>query len=148
MLKIHRKLEYALIALKYMAELPPNQKVTAKEITEKRSLPFDAVSRVLQNLSQKGILKSEHGAQGGYFIRKDLAEVSFYQVIESVLGPIEIVKCTKSGHDCELVSSCDVQNPLIDLNEQLKDFYQSLSVAKLLKVKAPAFSKLEVLEVQ
>lgn len=134
MLKIHRKLEYALIALKYMAAQKSDKKITAKEIAEQKSLPFDAVSRVLQKLSQKGVLRSEHGAYGGYLINQDLSEVSFYQIIECILGPIEIVKCAKDQSACELIASCDVQSPLMDLNAQLKQFYESLPVQKLLKV--------------
>lgn len=134
MVKIHRKLEYALIALKYMAGKNPGQLTSAKEIAEKMGLPFDAVSRSLQSLSQKGFLRSEHGAQGGYQIVKDLSKVSLYEVMETVLGPLEIVKCVGEKDTCDFIARCNIQNPLNDLNIQLKGFYKSLSMHSLLRL--------------
>ena len=84
-------------------------------------------------MAQKEILKSEHGAQGGYQIIKDLRRVSLNDVIETVVGPLEIVKCMNGAEDCELFSKCGIQSPLQDLNVRLKSFYQELSVAELLK---------------
>lgn len=136
MTKIHRKLEYALIALKYMAAKQPGQLTSAKELTDKLGLPFDAVSRALQTMAQKRLLRSEHGAQGGYQIVRDLSRVSLYEVMEAVLGPLEIVKCVGEKQDCDLFGRCNVQSPLLELNTRLKDFYRSMSLQALLKIEA------------
>lgn len=141
MTKIHRKLEYALIALKYMAAKQPGQLTSAKELAETLDLPFDAVSRGLQTMAQKGVLRSEHGAQGGYQIVRDLSRVSFYEVMEAVLGPLEIVKCVGEKQNCDLLGKCNVQSPLIELNSRLKDFYGSLTLQSLLKIEAKAVTR-------
>lgn len=64
MFKINRKIEYALIALKHMSHKKPGQLTSAKEICDIYRTPFDPTSRVLQILSQNGILQAEQGARG------------------------------------------------------------------------------------
>ena len=102
--KIHRKVEYALIALRHMKEKNQGQLTTVKEICRSYGCSFDATSRVLQVMVQKGLLKSEQGAQGGYLILKDLNTVSLLDLIEIVIGPINVVKCLDSDKGGSIAS--------------------------------------------
>lgn len=132
--KVNRKVEYALMALKHMSQKFAGQLTSAKEISDQIGSPFDATSRVMQLMAQKGILKSEHGAHGGYLIVKDLSKVTFYDVITTVLAPIEVVKCVSGQETCDLFSKCNVQSPLQTFNNKLVDFYQTLPVSELLQI--------------
>ena len=110
--KIHRKVEYALIALKHMREKQEGQLTTVKEICRQYSCSFDATSRVMQTMVQKGLLKSEQGAFGGYSIRKNLKEVNLYDLIEMVVGPIRVVKCLNMNQGgCNMETNCNVYRP-------------------------------------
>lgn len=136
--KINRKVEYALMALKHMRAKTPGELTSAKEICDAYGAPFDGMSRVLQVLGQKGILKSEQGAQGGYQITRDLAKVSLQEVIECISGKIEIAKCLSTGASeaCDIKSSCNIISPVMVLNKKLTEFYRTLSVAELVEAKA------------
>lgn len=137
MLRLNRKVEYALIALKYMNNKKPGQLSTAKEISERYGCPFDATSRALQIMAQNGILKSEQGAHGGYLIVRDLDKISFLQLHEMILGPLSVAKCMNHGdqqeRDCELISTCNILSPLKNLNSRLVEFLQGLSVAEIIR---------------
>ena len=133
--KIHRKVEYALISLQHMKQKQPGQLTTVKEICRAYGCSFDATSRVLQVMVQKGLLKSEQGAQGGYLILKDLSKVSLHDLIEYVVGPISVVKCLDTGKgECDMQSQCNVIAPLAFLNEQLVHFYKSINIDTMLSV--------------
>lgn len=136
MMKLNRKVEYALIALKYMSSKKPGQLTSAKEIADRHGSPFDATSRVLQVMAQNGVLKSEQGPQGGYLIVRDLTKISFFQLHEMILGPLGITKClVKTGEiDCGLVSKCNIMTPVKNLNSKLMDFLKSLPVAELVEL--------------
>lgn len=135
MTRLNRKVEYALMALKHMSSKFPGQLTTAKEICEVTGGPFDATARVMQVMAHKGLLKSEQGAHGGYLLVKDLSKVSFYELMEMILGPMEIVKCIHASEECELHSSCNIQSPLSQLNSRLMEFYSQLPLNDLLQVK-------------
>lgn len=138
--RLNRKIEYALMALKHMSTKRPGQLTSAKEVVEVTGGPFDATARVMQLMAQHGLLKSEHGAHGGYAIIKDLAKISFLELMELVLGSFEVVKCVHNPAACDLRDSCNVHSPMNLLNEKLLSFYQSVSIADLLQVNSPKSS--------
>ncbi|MCC6138270.1 MAG: Rrf2 family transcriptional regulator [Bdellovibrionaceae bacterium] len=138
--KIHRKMEYALIALKHMSQKRPGELTTVKEICQKYGTPFDATARVMQQMVQGKFLKSEQGAYGGYLIMRDLTKVSVKDLIERVVGPLEIAKCinvssTEAITNCDLKDQCNINQPLIQLNDQLIHFYEGINLHTLLNVR-------------
>lgn len=141
-------MEYALMALKHMAERPSGRVTSAKEIVDLTGAPFDATARVMQLMAQAGLLKSEQGAYGGYKIKKDLNQVSLKDLLEVIQGRIEVVKCACEPNeevDCSLLASCNIQMPMREFNQQLQDFYSQLSVGQLLKVQTPALGSVDEL---
>ena len=133
--RLNRRLEYALMALKHMSGKVPGQLTSAKEVVEATGGPFDATARVMQQMAQHGLLRSEHGAHGGYVIIKDLGKVSLYDLFEMILGPVEMVKCLHEGFECELKETCNIQSPLTGLNRKFMEFYKGLVLGELLGVK-------------
>jgi Rrf2 family transcriptional regulator, nitric oxide-sensitive transcriptional repressor len=133
MLKITRKLEYSLMVLRHTASKYQGELTTAKEVSDTYKTPFDVTSKVMQNLAQKGLLKSEQGAYGGYLLLKDLSKVSLFELIEIVEGPVAIVKCLNDGPaSCDMSSSCNIISPVQALNDRLIEFYKNLSVLDLI----------------
>jgi Rrf2 family protein len=131
--KINRKLEYALMALKYMSQKIPGELTSAKEVSEAFHTPFDATARVMQQMAQKGgILRAEYGANGGYQITKDLAKVSIHDLVEVIEGPTALVKCLHKEAPCEIQGTCNIVSPITNLNHKLTDFYKSVSLKDLL----------------
>lgn len=133
MTKVHRKVEYALMAFKHMASKPKGELTTAKEISVLYGCSFAAMSRVLQNLAQARILKSEQGVSGGYMIFRDLGELTFFDLIVLLVGPLEIAKCLQSPvAQCAIRQQCNIYSPIHTLNRRMEDFYRQLKVADLL----------------
>lgn len=136
------------MALKHMSLKRPGELTSAKESAELFGVPFDVMARVLQVLTQKGILKAEQGAQGGYQITKDLSKVTLHDLVTMLQGPVEIAKCLHSTgpEACEIQSSCNIMSPIQSLNNKLNDFYRSLNLQDLLfqskTEKAPSLAKI------
>lgn len=134
MFKINRRVEYALIALKYMRQNTEGKLTSAKEICETYQTPFDPTSRVLQLMTQAGILSAEHGAHGGYRIVKDLSRISMFDLTEIIVGPIEIANCFHGHYSrCELTGHCNVISPMLQLNEKLHELLKTTKVTDLIE---------------
>lgn len=140
MFKVNRKVEYALMALKYMSRKRPGELTSAKEVSDAFQGPFEVVARVMQTLAQKGYVRAEMGANGGYQITKDLAKVSFYDLCESILGPVQMVKCLGAESEgCELQRQCNIVTPISLMQKKLVDLYKSVTLLEL--VQAPEAQK-------
>ncbi|MDX9731515.1 MAG: Rrf2 family transcriptional regulator [Bdellovibrionales bacterium] len=137
--RIHRKVEYALIALKHMRAKAPGEKTTVKEIAALYGCPHDVTARVLQTLANKSILISEQGAHGGYMISRDLSRVSLHELLEMLLGPLGVARCLHANregeHDaaCELRGTCNIVSPIQLLNRKISDLYKNIMVSELIE---------------
>ena len=144
MQRLNRKIEYALMALKVMASKKAGELTSAKEIVECTGGPFDATARVLQQLAQRSILKSEQGAHGGYVLIRDLTRVSMHELTETILGPRALAKCLHDDAGCGLKAKCNIMSPVAILNRRLTEFYQGLTVGEILRVRRRDEDHLEV----
>jgi Rrf2 family protein len=143
--KINRKLEYALMALKYMSKKIPGELTTAKEVSDAFHTPFDATARVMQQMAsaKHGLLRAEYGANGGYQITKDLARISIHDLLEIIEGPTALVKCLHKEEPCDIQETCNIVSPLTQLNNRLTDFYKSVSLKELLLERTAMPKKIE-----
>lgn len=139
MIKVSKKIEYSLMALKYLAnkgifENPTeDQLTTARELEEQFSVPFDTMAKVLQILNSKKILGSIKGTKGGYFLKKDLSHVSYAELIEFIEGKKSSMVClTSKGTICELHNQCNIITPLDFLNRRVSELFRSLSISDIL----------------
>lgn len=110
----------------------PGELTSAKEVAESYQAPFDATARVMQLMAQRGILKSEQGANGGYQITKDLSKVTLQDLMDVIQGPTQIAKCIHSEEPCELQNNCNIISPVQALNQKLNEFYRNLTLKELL----------------
>jgi len=133
MFKINKKIEYALMALKHMSGKDAEELTSVKELCDEYKMPFDVMSKVMQKLVSGDLLQSEKGAHGGYSIKKDLNAVNVLELHVMVMGENTIAKCMSQGSTkCAMQSTCNVKSPMYDLDERLRQFYQTISLQDLL----------------
>ena len=111
MLKLSKKLEYALIILRYMDE-SDDHLISAKEICLKFSTPFDTTSKVMQSLNQQGLICSKQGAKGGYYLEKKLDAISFLELAQIIEPKLPAIDCIQEGKKCEQASTCNILTPM------------------------------------
>ena len=129
MFKIHKKVKYALTALKYMRKKPVKELSTAKEICAALKMPFDPTSRVLQIMTQKEILEAVQGAYGGYRLVGDLGKVSLYDLSRMVIGSISITDCTSDDCECERLEACVLKAEMARLNARLVKLFKEIKIS-------------------
>lgn len=130
MIKINRKIEYALMALKLMKEKQIGELTTAREVCDCFSTPFDSTSRVMQQLNNAGILLSHKGVKGGYSLTKDLSLVSYMELVEMIEGKSFMMDCHEGP--CDLFQTCNISQPIKRLNDYLINIFNSISLNELL----------------
>ncbi len=133
------------MALKHIYQLSDQNPVSAKVISEKYTQSYEVTARVLQSLSSSGVLKVEHGVNGGYKPNKNLANITLFQLMEIVDGPQSVAKCIDGKSLCDLSSSCNITSPIEKLNLKIHEFYQNISLSELLDLKTQNINQEKVL---
>lgn len=131
MLRLTKKADYGLIAVKHLAELPPGYAQSAKEIAEAYHIPTPLLAKVLQTLARSGIVVSHAGIHGGYSLGKPASQITAFEVIRSIEGPLFIASCTTSHGECDLLGSCTVKEPLRKLNDTIQHLLQNMKISDL-----------------
>ncbi|TFE26713.1 RrF2 family transcriptional regulator [Cohnella luojiensis] len=114
--------EYALHSLVYLIDIPEEESIGIKNLSEVQGLSETYLSKVFGKLSKSGIVSSSPGVKGGYKLAKPPEEISFWDVIEAVEGkkPIyqckNILKTSLKYRDDEECTSCTQSNPICTIN--------------------------------
>src|SRR5664279_3207689 len=80
MLRLTKKADYGLMALKFLAEHADAASLSAKDIAEAYRIPPPLLAKILQRLTKAGLLRSHAGMNGGYALSKDARDISAYEV--------------------------------------------------------------------
>ena len=129
MLRLSKKADYALIAMKHLAlnagqaSLRSREAVaastSAREIAELYDIPIELLAKVLQRLVRTGLLVSTQGTRGGYTLSRSPKSISVADVIQAIDGPFTVTACSTENSDCEQYSKCSVRDPLWQIRERI-----------------------------
>jgi Rrf2 family protein len=142
MLRLTKKADYALMALKYLAEQstgfasqdfqgPSAQ--SAKDIAQAYHIPPPLLAKILQTLARAGLLVSHAGTNGGYALARPAAEISAFEVIRAIDGPLFITSCITIHGTCDLAGTCTIKEPLRKVNDSIKDLLSGLHISDLVE---------------
>ena len=127
---IKRHTDYALRALVYLALLP-NQVVTAGEIAESQDVPVEFLQKILQRFVKSGMVKSHRGAQGGFSLAKEPAEITVLNIVEVMQGPVVMNRCLLGKDGCPRAPKCPLKKSWIDMQERLAAYMASITLKNL-----------------
>ena len=141
MLRLTKKADYGLMALKYLAEqvqpangrLAHSASASAKGIAEAYHIPPQLLAKILQTLTRAGILVSTAGTNGGYSLARPAADINAFEVIRAIDGPLFITSCITIHGTCDLHGTCTIKEPLRKVNDSIKDMLSGLTIADLVE---------------
>jgi Rrf2 family protein len=132
MLRLSKKADYALIAMKHLAaRQDAGSSSSAREIAESYEIPLELLAKVLQRLVRARLLISVQGTRGGYRLSRAAATIPVAEVIQAVDGPLKVTACSDDDHRCEQYSKCSIRDPLWKIRGRILEALTTVSVADL-----------------
>ena len=131
MLRLSKKADYALMAMKHLAQKRDVSSTSAREIAEQYDIPIELMAKVLQRLVRIGLLASTQGTRGGYTLGRPAAAISVADVIEAIDGPFTVTACSTENNDCEQFSKCSIRDPLWQIRERIAAALGTVSIAEI-----------------
>jgi Rrf2 family protein len=144
MLRLTRKADYGLIALRHLALCSDG--ASAKEIAASYGMPLPLLAKVLQKLARGGLLKAAHGTNGGYRLSRGPGAISALEVIRAIDGPSLLTSCFSQHGHCGQTSKCSVREPLRKIHEDILKLLDRTTIAELMEEPGEAASELKVLK--
>tara|TARA_Y100000294_G_C8378426_1_gene265676 strand:+ start:48 stop:467 length:420 start_codon:yes stop_codon:yes gene_type:complete len=130
MLKLTRKVEYALIALRYMQRKKLDECSSAKEISQLYNIPLPLLSKILQKLSRAQIIQAIQGPYGGYLLKIQAENLSMKKLINILEGPVGIMDCSIDS-ECTQLETCNIKNPIHKVNNAIIDVLNKITLADI-----------------
>ncbi len=147
MLKLTKKADYGLIAMKHLAEHGEQCAISAKDLAEAYGIPQEALAKILQRLVRGGLLVSQQGTKGGYVLARNPRLISVLEVIRVIDGPLLLTACSEGDADCDHATLCTVREPLRKVSLSIQQVLSKLTIWDLREPKlseaekqAPSFS--------
>lgn len=133
MLRLTKKADYGLLAVKFLAENPEAASLSAKDISEAYHIPLQLLAKILQRLTKVGLLRSHAGMNGGYALSRDPREITAFEVIHAIDGPLFITSCITISGSCDLNEICTIKEPLRRVNDSIADLLKSIRISDLVE---------------
>ena len=90
--RISAKVDYALRACVELAAAEGDGPVKGERIAQAQEVPLRFLENILGDLRQSGLVRSQRGMEGGYWLGRPAAEITLAEVIRAVEGPLANVR--------------------------------------------------------
>ena len=131
MLKLTKKADYGLMAMKHLAEHAHRGSCSAKDVADAYGIPQEALAKILQRLVKAKLLQSQHGTNGGYTLARDPATISAFEVIRAIDGPLFITSCITVRGECDQSLRCTIREPLRRVNQSIEDVLKRITILEM-----------------
>jgi len=131
MLKLTKKADYGLMAMKHLAEHADLGACSAKDVADAYRIPQEALAKILQRLVKAGLLHSQHGTNGGYTLARDPGMISAFEVIRAIDGPLFITSCATVRGECDQSDLCNIREPLRRVSHGIEELLRSITILEM-----------------
>ena len=136
-MRISAKSDYALRAASELAAAGGGP-VKGEALATAQSIPQKFLENILSDLRQAGIVRSQRGAEGGYWLARPAAEVSVADVIRAVDGPLASVRGQRP-EDVDYVGTAEpLQKVWIAVRASVRSVTEHVTLADLVSGDLPA----------
>jgi Rrf2 family protein len=140
-LKLTKKADYGLIALRHLASIP-GATASTKDIADAYHLPVPLLAKVLQKLAREKILVSVSGTNGGYRLARDARRITALEVVRAIDGPVILTHCFTEHGTCDQSENCTVREPLRRVHEAILELLHKFTITDLAESPAVRLTQL------
>jgi Rrf2 family protein len=131
------KADYAVRAAVELAAGSQDAPRKVDEVAQAQGIPLSFLENILTQLRSSGIVRSQRGPEGGYWLARPAEEVNLAQVIRAVDGPLVGIRGQRP-EEVEYIGSAEsLQQVWIALRANLRKVLEHVTVADVASGKLP-----------
>lgn len=119
---LSQRAKYALKAMICLASHSGKEPLSVTEIARRGKIPRAFLEQIFADLKRRNLLVSRRGKQGGFFLARDAAKITFADVIRHMDGPLALAPCAsrtayRPCPECRDVETCELRPTLIQARD-------------------------------
>jgi len=131
------KADYAVRAVIELADSSHEAPRKVDDIAAAQSIPVSFLENILTQLRSAGVVRSQRGPEGGYWLAKPADELNLAQVIRAVEGPLVGIRGQRP-EEIEYAGSAEaLRDVWIALRANLRKVLERVTVADVAEGKLP-----------
>ncbi len=128
---ITRRSDYAL---RICRALKDGKTHNVREICEAEDIPKAFAYKIMREMEQNGIVKSERGNKGGYFLKRQLSDLTMFDIVKNTEEDLSIVHCIKK--ECERNTNdmpCKIHMEMERIQQIMERELKSKTIAEIIE---------------
>ena len=93
--RVTAKVDYAVRAMVELAAADPGRPVKGEQLASAQKVPLRFLENILADLRHGGLVASQRGAEGGYWLARPADRIVIADIIRVVEGPLADVRDTR-----------------------------------------------------
>jgi Rrf2 family iron-sulfur cluster assembly transcriptional regulator len=123
---------YGIQAALYLASQKPEGYVSIRQISDSLGLSYPFLTKVLQQLTRRGLMRSLRGPRGGVALAKPLVETTLVEIVEAIDGRALFDGCILGLPECRVETPCALHDRWKPLRDEILTTFSETSVLDLI----------------
>ena len=134
-----KKCELALQATLFLSTKNDKEIYNALDVSKELKVPKEFVSKMLQSLTDSGIVGSKKGKHGGFYLARKPNKIKLIEIVNAIDGDKIFKNCVLGFPNCSNENPCPVHNKWGKIRD---DAYNMLTEETLEELKEKTARKL------
>jgi Rrf2 family protein len=134
--RVSAKADYAVRAMVELAAAEGGP-LKAERIAQAQEIPLKFLENIMTDLRQGGLVRSQRGAEGGYWLARPSDEITLAQVIRAVEGPLANVRGRRSEEVEFAGSATPLREVWVAVRASLRAVLESVTLADVARGDLP-----------
>ncbi|MCL2882353.1 MAG: Rrf2 family transcriptional regulator [Coriobacteriia bacterium] len=135
-MEIKRRTDYAIRMLLTMAKHDNREPISISQVSRTDEVPYQFARSIQHDLAQAGLLTTTRGAHGGSRLAKPASQISLFDIVRAMQGPLVFSPCEVDPTWCERFVRCSVHDVWKQLDEEIRGQLEAVTLEELVKSQA------------
>lgn len=150
---LSQKTRYAIRAMQHLADKVGQGPIPLSDIAETQNIPAKFLTVILSELSRFGIVASQRGKDGGYWLGVPAIDITYGDLIRVMRGSLALVPCaSRFAHEtcknCVEEKDCRTRALMLQVRDATASLLDGVTLADPIELVPAAAGLEEVTDVQ
>ena len=130
-MRISAKADYAVRAAIELAGSADDGPIKGERISDAQGVPLRFLENILGELKHAGLVQSQRGAEGGYWLNRPADDITLAEIIRAVEGPLASVRGQRPEELDYRPGTEPLQQVWVALRANIREILESVTLADL-----------------